>query len=126
IENLLTGTGFIDQTVVLGYKRKFCSALIVPSYDNISKKLKSRGTTVGEDGSSDPEVRKFVQQVVDNVNKDLSPWETVKKFVLVEPFTIASGELTPTHKVKRPKAKEHYEEEINSMYEEEERDQEEE
>jgi long-chain acyl-CoA synthetase len=55
------------------------------------------------------------------VNKQLSPWETVKKFVLLEtPFSIESGELTPTLKVKRPIVKERYEDEIESMYQDEE------
>ncbi|HLR26040.1 MAG TPA: long-chain fatty acid--CoA ligase [Fodinibius sp.] len=125
IENLLTGSGFIEQAVVLGYKRKFCSALIVPNYENVSKRLKSRGKTVGEDMSNDPSVRELIQREVDSINKSLSPWETVKKFVLLaDPFTIEAGELTPTHKTKRPKVKEHYEEEINSMYEEAEEGQE--
>ncbi|MCW9706105.1 AMP-dependent synthetase/ligase [Fodinibius salsisoli] len=116
IENRLIESGYIDQAVVIGYQRKFCSALIVPNYENIRKRLNA---TISEDNQSrDPKVLKLVQEEVDKVNKNLSPWETVKKFVLLEePFTIESGELTPTHKVKRPKVKEHYEAEINSMYE---------
>lgn len=119
IENRLIESGYIDQAVVIGYQRKFCSALIVPNYDNIKKRL---STTISEDNrSTDPKVRKLIQQEVDKVNKNLSPWETVKKFVLLKnPFTIESGELTPTQKVKRSKVKEHYKEEIDSMYEGEE------
>lgn len=119
IENLLIESGYIDQAVVIGYQKKFCSALIVPSYDNIKQRLKSRGKSVSDEPWNDPGVRKLIQREVDKVNRELSPWETVKKFVLLkEAFTIESGELTPTHKVKRPVVKERYADEINSMYEE--------
>lgn len=121
IENRLVESGYIDQAVVIGYQKKFCSALIVPSYDNVKQRLESRGKSVSDDPSNDPAVRKLIQREVDKVNRELSPWETVKKFVLLkEAFTIESGELTPTHKVKRPVVKERYADEIDSMYEEEE------
>ena len=119
IENLLIESGYIDQAVVIGYQKKFCSALIVPSYDNVRQRLESRGKSVSDEAWNDPEVRKLIQREVDKVNRELSPWETVKKFVLLEEaFTIESGELTPTHKVKRPVVKERYADEIDSMYEE--------
>ncbi len=119
IENKLVNNGYIDQAVVIGYKRKFCSALIVPNYENVEKRLKSKGKSVSDEPNNDENVRKLIQKEVDKVNKELSPWETVKKFVILkEPFTIESGELTPTMKTKRPVINERYEEEINSMYEE--------
>ncbi|NIT62086.1 MAG: AMP-binding protein [Aliifodinibius sp.] len=121
IENLLSESGFIDQAMVIGYQRKFCSALIVPDYGNARKWLKGRGKSVSDPENEDPEVRRLIQREVDKVNKQLSPWETVKKFVLLEtPFSIESGELTPTLKIKRPIVKERYEDEIESMYQDEE------
>jgi long-chain acyl-CoA synthetase len=120
IENLLTESGFIDQAMVIGYQRKFCSALIVPDYGNAKKWLKGRGKSVSDPENEDPEIRRLMQREVDKVNNQLSPWETVKKFVLLKtPFSIESGELTPTLKVKRPVVKERYEDEIASIYEEE-------
>ncbi|NGP88522.1 AMP-dependent synthetase/ligase [Fodinibius halophilus] len=120
IENKLIESGFIDQAVVIGYQRKFCSALIVPSFDNVEQRLKSQGKSMADNVSDDPKVRKLIQDEVDKVNKELSPWETVKKFVLLDAaFSIESDELTPTQKVKRPVVKEHYSDEIESMYEEE-------
>ncbi|PWN06607.1 AMP-dependent synthetase/ligase [Rhodohalobacter mucosus] len=120
VEGEISGSGFIDQIVVIGYQRKFCSALIVPSYDNVKKRLKRDGYDPDEPYSKDPKVRELIQKEVDKHNQNLSPWETVKKFVLLEePLTIDSGELTPTMKVKRPVVLEKYKEEIESMYEEE-------
>lgn len=121
IENKLTNSGYIDQAMVVGYKKKFCSALIVPDFGNIEKRLKDKGFSVPEKINEDEKVRARIQKEVDKVNRELSPWETVKKFVLLDkPFSIDSGELTPTLKVKRSVVKERYQEQIDSMYEEEE------
>lgn len=121
VENLLSESGFIDQAMVIGYQRKFCSALIVPDYENVKKRLSKRGKTMSEPVNEDTNVRKIIQREVDKANRQLSPWETVKKFVLLDtPFTIDSGELTPTLKIKRPVVKKRYEDEIESIYTEEE------
>ncbi|MGD8748694.1 MAG: long-chain fatty acid--CoA ligase, partial [Balneolaceae bacterium] len=110
IENRLIESGYLEQAVVIGYSRKFCSALIVPNYENVKKRLQSQGKSLSDDLSSDKEVRKLIQREVDKVNSHLSPWETVKKFVLLEkPFSIEAGELTPTQKIKRPVIQERYE-----------------
>lgn len=102
VENHISGSGFIEQTVVIGYQRKFCSALIVPAYDNVLKRLKRDGYEPSKPHAKDERIRELIQVEVDKANKNVSPWETVKKFVLLEePLTIDSGELTPTMKVKR-------------------------
>ncbi len=117
IENQLTVSGFIDQAVVVGFQKKFCSALIIPAYDNIKKRLKRNAYDVTGPFSDDPRVKELIQQEVDKVNKNLSPWETVKKFVLLDdPLTIESGDLTPTMKVKRSVVREKYQDKIDSMY----------
>ena len=119
IENKVTGSGFIDQVVVIGYQRKFCSALIVPSYDNIIKRLKRDSYTPEKPYSEDLKIRDLIQKEIQKTNKQLPAWESVKKFELLdEPLTIDSGELTPTMKVKRPVVLEKFKEKIDSMYEE--------
>ena len=120
VENQVSGSGFIEQVVVIGYQRKFCSALIVPSYDNVLKRLKRDGYEPSKPYSEDEKIQELIQQEVDKANKQLSPWETVKKFVLLEePLSIDSGELTPTMKVKRPVVLEKFKEEIEGMYDDE-------
>jgi long-chain acyl-CoA synthetase len=120
IENKLTGSGFIDQVVVIGYQRKFCSALIVPSYDNIKKRLKRDNYEPEEPLSEDSRIRELINKEIEKTNKQLSPWEKVKKFELLEdPLTIDGGELTPTMKVKRPVVLEKFQDKIESMYKEE-------
>ncbi len=117
VENQISGSGFIEQIVVIGYQRKFCSALIVPAYDNVIKRLNRDGYDPSKPYSKDEKIRELIQQEVDKANKTLSPWEQVKKFELLEePLTIDSGELTPTMKVKRPVVLEKFKVEIDGMY----------
>ena len=117
VENRLINSGYIDQVVVIGNQRKFCAALIVPAYENVKKRLKRDGYTPAEAIHKDEKVVSLIQEEVDKANKELAPWEKVKKFVLLkEALSIDGGELTPTQKVKRPVINEKYEEEINSMY----------
>jgi long-chain acyl-CoA synthetase len=117
IQNLLSESGYIDQAMVIGYQRKFCSALIVPDVENIEKRLTSQGKSLSKPINEDEDAQRLIQREVDKVNRQLSPWETVKKFVLLEkPFSIESDELTPTLKIKRPVVKERYSKEIESMY----------
>lgn len=119
IENKLSNSGFIEQTVVIGYQRKYCSALIVPNYENVNKRLARDGYVADKPYSRDDKIIELIQNEVDKVNETLSPWETVKKFRLLEkPLSIQSGELTPTLKVKRPVVMKKYAEEIESLYEE--------
>lgn len=117
VENRLINSGYIDQVVVIGNQRKFCAALIVPAYENVKKRLERNGYTPDDAINKDEKVVSLIQEEVDKANKELAPWEKVKKFVLLkEALSIEEGELTPTQKVKRPVINEKYDKEINSMY----------
>lgn len=120
IENALINSGFIDQAIVLGSEEKFCAALIVPDWTNMEKRFAQKGVKYPtEDITHNKTVIDKIQIEVDKVNKKLPHWEKVKKFVLLEsPFTIDKGELTPKLSVKRSVVKEHYKDEINSIYRE--------
>ena len=121
IENLLITSQYIEQAVVIGDKRKFCSALIVPNMDALKKFAQDRGIQYQstQELFQHPDVQKLYQQEIDAVSKDLARYERIKKFALIEePFTIESGELTPTLKVKRKIVEERYKDVIDKMYEE--------
>ncbi|MEX0720223.1 MAG: long-chain fatty acid--CoA ligase [Balneolaceae bacterium] len=120
IENALATSGFIDQAVVVGSGHKFCSALIVPSWDNLRKRFKQSGYDFPEKNKSTNDyVLKRIQKEVDKVNENLSHWEKVKKFKLLEEqFSIEKGEITPTLKAKRNVINKRYQEQIDSMYDE--------
>lgn len=117
VENQIVGSGFIDQIVVVGNERKFCAALVVPAFDNVRKRLHRDGHHPRDPFSDDPMVRQLLQAEVEKGNRGLSPWETVKRFaILDEPLTIESGELTPTLKVKRSVVGARHADRIEALY----------
>ncbi len=111
IEIALCDSPVIEQAVVIGSDRKFCGALIVPDASALEQQL-------GDAASDQEAVSGLVDGIVKEVNAQLPPWEQVKKFrVLGTPFSIETGELTPTMKVKRRVVREKYAREIDSLYE---------
>lgn len=124
IENALVNSGFIEQAVVVGSEHKFCGALIVPNWENMKKRFKSTGHDFPEENLTENEfVIKRIQKEIDKVNQELSKWEKVKKFKLLEDqFTIDGGEITPTLKIKRNVINEKYKDQIDSIYAEEEKE----
>lgn len=122
IENALATSGFIDQAVVIGSERKFCSALIVPDWNNLEKRFKQNGFELPKENRSEDEfVIKRIQKEVDKVNEKLPKWEQVKKFAILEqPFTIENGELTPKMSVRRSIVLKKFASEVDGIYKEEE------
>lgn len=121
IENALVNSGFIEQAVVVGNGHKFCAALIVPNWDNMRKRFETTHHSFPEENPAENKyVIKRIQKEVDKVNKDLSKWEKVKKFTLLEDqFTIEEDEITPTLKLKRNVIYKKYSDTIDAIYEEE-------
>jgi long-chain acyl-CoA synthetase len=105
----------IERAVVLGDERPYVVALIVPDWHAV--KLET-----GLDGDperlvDDEHVRALIQRHVDELNQDLGSWETIKYFVLLpNDFSEASGEVTPTLKVKRRVVEAHHHDKIEEMY----------
>lgn len=115
VENTLLNSPLIEQVVVLGASRKFCSALMVPNMDAIREKL-------GSDAENKPDfnqqVENLIQKEVDKLNELLPEWEQIKKFALLDDiFSIDGGELTPTMKTKRRVVHDKYKGEIEKIYE---------
>ena len=89
---------------MLGDQRPFCVALIVPNFANLDAEAKERGWPMGtrRELLQSPGVRALYQGVVDELNAGLAPFETIKKFELLErDLNADAGELTPTLKVRR-------------------------
>lgn len=123
IENLLITSKYIEQAVVLGNKRKYCSAFIVPNLENLQiyAKKNNLNYTNEDELLNIPEIQNLYRKEIDNVSADLASYESIKKFKLLkEPFTIESGELTPTLKVKRNVVEERYHSMIEEIYSEDE------
>jgi len=120
IENRLKANKFFAEVVMIGNKRNFAAALVVPGFEALEAWAKQQGMTVGgrEELVRRPEVLAHYQGLVNGMTADLAQFEKIKKIALVaREFTQESGELTPTLKVKRRVVEERYKPMIDAMYE---------
>jgi len=119
LENAIKSSDFVDQVLVIGDKRNFISALIVPDYSAVNKYLNDNGK---DDLSNDaiidhPEVVNLFQKEIDNSMKDFAHFETIKKFKLCSrPFSIEKGEMTPKMSIVRKQVLENFNDLIDSIY----------
>ena len=106
LENRLKESAYIQEAVVLGDGMDHCIALIVPNLELVKKEL-----GLGEEAkvSENDSAHALIKKEVDKFNKSVANFEMVKKFALLDsPFSIETGELTPTLKVKRKAVREKY------------------
>jgi len=120
IENVLKTNPLIGEIVMIGNKRNFPSALVVPNFDNLQKWARAHGVTAAsaEDLVRDPRVVALYDQTIKDLTKDLAQFERIKKVALLpREFTLEAGELTPTLKVKRRVVEQKYKDVIDQLYE---------
>jgi long-chain acyl-CoA synthetase len=116
IENKLRSSHYIQEAVVLGDGLDSCIALIVPNFDAFRADVPELKKASDEEIARDEGVRKTIKQEIDKVNKTLAGFEMVKKHALLEKaFSIESGEMTPSFKVKRNVVKQRYADQISAM-----------
>tara|TARA_Y100000782_G_scaffold31337_1_gene34675 strand:+ start:8784 stop:10556 length:1773 start_codon:yes stop_codon:yes gene_type:complete len=119
IENKLKGSRFIEQAMVVGEGKKFPSVLIVPQWDNIHHwcQLHDIEFTSIQDMVNNQRLFDRVWKEVDELTKDLGKWERPKKLILVQhEWSVETGELTPTLKLKRKVILKKYHDAIESLY----------
>ena len=119
IENLLKKNPYIDQAVVVGDGRKFCSVLVVPAFERLGSWAAAEGVDGADSAAllADSRCQKLLQEEIFGELRDLARFETPKKIgLLSEPFTVENGALTPTQKVKRPVVTRLYADMIESFY----------
>lgn len=136
IESKFINSPVIEQVVVLGDKRKYITALLVPAFDMIIYMLKEKGINidesklkyaeingmntcieVGEEVVNNPFVKELIAEEVKRINQYLEDYESIKAYrILARKFTEEAGELTPTLKVKRKVVMENYKDLIEDMY----------
>jgi len=121
IETALRAAGLVAEAVVVGETRHFVCALIVPDFQQLGQRI---GMTRPADESAArvlidrPDVQSLYAQVVAGVNQGLAQFERIKKFALLtREFTVESGELTPTLKVRRKVVERTCREAIERLYE---------
>jgi len=119
IEHALIACPFIEQVAVIGDNRKYLSALIVPSYASLETWAKKNNVafTSRKDLISKPDVKKLFEDETLKCMKDYSRVMQIRKFTLLETeWSQATGELTPTMKLKRNILNQKYSYQIESMY----------
>jgi long-chain acyl-CoA synthetase len=121
IENALKSSRFIGQAVVIGDRRKFLSALLVPDFEALKPWAERQG--IGAAGNKDliqnAQVRALIAQEVANVNSGLASFEKIVAWELLpEEWTLETGELTPTQKVKRRVINQKYGDILERLYQE--------
>ncbi|MDD2437429.1 MAG: long-chain fatty acid--CoA ligase [Massilibacteroides sp.] len=121
IEGLISSDKYIEQIAVIGDKRKFVSALIVPSYPLIKAYAEQKGMTYDnmEKLLLNNEIHRMIESRIEEHQRDLASYERIKRFTLLpQPFTMEGRELTDTLKLRRNVIQEKYAAQIDAMYEE--------
>ena len=119
IENRVRLNKFVANAVVLGDQRKFPIILVVPNFDALEAWAQERNLSAASRGQLIllPDVKAKMEREVIGELRDLAKFEMPKKVVLLErDFTIESGELTPSLKVKRRQVEKNYKETIDRAY----------
>ena len=105
IENALKESNFIEQVMVIGENQKMPAALIQPNFEFLLEWIERKNLKIDktpESIVSSAEVQKRIQKEVDDCNNRFGKWEQVKRFELTsDEWSIDSGHLTPTMKMKR-------------------------
>jgi long-chain acyl-CoA synthetase len=118
IEGQIALSPYISQVCVIGDRRPYLVALITVDADNIRAFAADRGLAADDLQAllERDEVQNLIGSVVEETNRNLASFETIKKFRLLPEFSIADGLLTPTMKVKRNIAMERHADLIEGMY----------
>jgi long-chain acyl-CoA synthetase len=104
IENKLKESRFIEQAMVIGENQKFAAALVVPAFAFVRDWAKAKGLELetNEEIAANSDVKKRIFEEVDNINKSLGKYESIKMIELLpSEFTIEKGEMTPKLSLKR-------------------------
>jgi long-chain acyl-CoA synthetase len=120
IENLLKADPFIAELVMVGDRRHFPSALVVPNFANLERWAREQGLAWSsrEELLARPEVVAFYEKRIADRSSNLARFEQIKKITLLpREFSLETGELTPTLKVRRRVVEQKYRQVIDRMYE---------
>ena len=122
IEGRLKANTFIAEAAVLGDRRKFPSVLLAPQFTALEAWARANGVKYSNRTElvQDPKVHALYEGIVHDLNHGLAKFEQLKKVLLVpDEFSIATGELTPSMKLKRRVVEKKYADQIDALYGEE-------
>jgi long-chain acyl-CoA synthetase len=121
IENKLKLSPLVAHVALVGNTRKFISAIVCPNFPALENWAREQGIQFASrsDLVRNSKVVSAYQQIVDSVNSGLAQFETVKKILVVpDDFSVDSGEITPTLKLRRRVIEQKYKQQIDTLYRE--------
>lgn len=121
IENILKTNTYVSNAVIIGDKRKFISALIVPNFEKLVEYADANNISYSDYGDlvENNTILNFIESEINRATPGLASYEKVKKVVLLDrEFEIEKGEITPTLKVKRNIIEQKYRGIIDTIYQE--------
>ncbi len=119
LERGLVQDRYIDQVVVIGDRRKYVTAIIIPAFDALKEYARQKHIQYKnlEELVKNVDIRHMIGARIERLQQGLPGFERIKKFTLLpEAFTMERGELTNTLKIKRPVINARYAHEIDQMY----------
>ncbi len=119
IEQLLGQIRFVSQALVFGDRRKFLVALLTLDMPYVNMWANEVGLSWRDDEelADEPKLRAAVRSEIEEVNKRLDPFSTIKNFALVpREFSIQEGEVTPSLKLRRKVIEQRYHDLIEGLY----------
>jgi long-chain acyl-CoA synthetase len=119
IENKLKANTLVGQAALVGDGHKYACVLISPNFDALGKWAKAQGINASDHAAlaADKKVQAEYERIMNEVNKELAPYETMKKVAVVpDEWSVESGEMTPSMKMKRRIIEKKYDEQIKAMY----------
>ena len=119
LEALLKSSPYVGTPVLIGDRRKYLSALIVPNFEKLQRDAAALGVDAksNEDLIRHETVRKLIQDEIDRFNQNLDRQEKIRRFALLpRDFSIEEDEITPSLKVKRKMIDKKYKQVIDQLY----------
>jgi len=120
LENRLKTNKFLSNALVLGDRKPYLTALLVPNFENLENYARRHNLDFLNhcDLVNLPGVLVKVREEIDTMQHDLPPIQHIKRFTLLSrDFSSEEGELTPTLKIKRKIVQEHFHRVLDGMYE---------
>jgi long-chain acyl-CoA synthetase len=119
MENKFKESIYIEQLMVCGENQKYPAALIIPAWESLGLWASNNGISVTSPAALavHSSIVELIQSEVDRLNREFGQWEQIKKFaILPVSWTIESGELTPTMKLKRKFISDKFQKEVDALF----------
>jgi long-chain acyl-CoA synthetase len=108
---------YIDQCMLIGDKRDFCTALIVPDFEQLKELARASGTEYSDALLESQTVYNLIKNEIDRLQQGFSKFEKIRRFSIIKKaFTVEDGDITPTLKIRRHIVEKKYMDIINAMY----------